>query len=217
MPTDTPSAMLVWEDAPKCYGALRRIAKTPLDAFYSVSEHVDGWRAGFWAGHTCARIGGPAALHLDEASARAACEADYIRRWREAGLVAAGEVRALCSDCPPNGYPTDTTRCRDCPRRTAEAAPTATPPAPTPAAPAGCACGRPWEHNPGEPCRPGTTVSADAIRAEIAWCEAEVRRLWGGGRDNEEIAWLEGWVAAYTIAASRLSALLPKPAQEEQS
>jgi hypothetical protein len=27
-------------------------------------------------------------------------------------------MEELCSDCPPVGYPTDKTRCRDCPRRT---------------------------------------------------------------------------------------------------
>lgn len=25
--------------------------------------------------------------------------------------------RALCDDCPPDGYPTDKTRCKPCPRR----------------------------------------------------------------------------------------------------
>lgn len=29
----------------------------------------------------------------------------------------------LCSDCPPIGYPTDETRCRECPRRTSDEAP----------------------------------------------------------------------------------------------
>lgn len=30
---------------------------------------------------------------------------------------------ALCSDCPPVGYPTDETRCTPCPRRTSDEAP----------------------------------------------------------------------------------------------
>lgn len=31
-------------------------------------------------------------------------------------------AEALCSDCPPVGYPTDKTRCAECPRHTPSAA-----------------------------------------------------------------------------------------------
>ena len=41
---------------------------------------------------------------------------------RRAELRAKAEA-ALCSDCPPLGYPTDKTRCLPCPRRAASLLP----------------------------------------------------------------------------------------------
>lgn len=41
--------------------------------------------------------------------------ADAARR-HDAREYRAGYLR-MCSDCPPVGYPTDKTRCTDCPRR----------------------------------------------------------------------------------------------------
>lgn len=86
--SDTPSA-LVWRG----YGLGRKIAFTPFGTNYLVSPLNAGegevWRA-FYRQSEIGENG-----HPDEPSARAACEADYARRWREAGLVPAGEVERL--------------------------------------------------------------------------------------------------------------------------
>jgi hypothetical protein len=36
---------------------------------------------------------------------------------RKARLLTVEDIQNLCSDCPPNGYPNDATRCAPCPRR----------------------------------------------------------------------------------------------------
>ena len=68
-----------------------------------------------------------------------------------------------------------------------------------------------------------SAVSADAIRAEIAWLvdQENEERASGEAHDGDGISELAsecyGAAEAYRSAATRLSALLPKPAQEEQS
>lgn len=43
---------------------------------------------------------------------------DPLAHWCLVQLIMdRAENPRLCSDCPPAGYPTDKTRCHDCPRR----------------------------------------------------------------------------------------------------
>lgn len=208
MPTDTPSAMLVWE-VPEWGGSAS--ALTPFGLRYNVAENTDDqWEATFDGDE----IGDD--TYPDPASARAACEADYRERVeamaRAAGWVPAGEWIA-----PFDAFAemrreiederAEVARLRALLERVVEAflivlappgaALAAAPLAPTPAAPA---------------------VSADAIRAEIARCEADKQHLTsmlgGAGVSDHEVAVLETWVAAYEEFAARLTALLPKPAGE---
>jgi len=40
------------------------------------------------------------------------CPVEMCIEWSKVGMCA-----GLCEDCPPEGYPTDKTRCATCPRR----------------------------------------------------------------------------------------------------
>lgn len=89
MPTDTPSAMLVWTEG-HCSTKSEVVsaeARTPFLGRYSITPCEGKWLAVLAGGGTSL-----CGLHPDLPSARAACEADYARRWREAGLVPAGDV-----------------------------------------------------------------------------------------------------------------------------
>ena len=216
MPTDTLSAMLVWKgDAKRGFCAL-----TPFSSLYRVDRDGDHiWSATLSGGWLCD--------HPTLEAARAACEADYARRWREAGLVPAGDVglstsaaAALLLGLHREGaleQSGDEAAQVAIEEQGADlnaqpvveaflivlappgAALAAAPLAPTPAAPA---------------------VSADAIRAEIAKLKVEAHRLRidaACARSLELGERLRTKARAHEETAARLSALLPKPAQEEQS
>ena len=53
----------------------------------------------------------------DETEGRALYRAMADRLANDQINYARRAVAMLCSDCPPVGYPTDKTRCSDCPRR----------------------------------------------------------------------------------------------------
>jgi len=55
----------------------------------------------------CQRIGGAEMKPCDPP-----CPVEMCIEWSKVGMCA-----GLCEDCPPEGYPTDKTRCATCPRR----------------------------------------------------------------------------------------------------
>lgn len=65
---------------------------------------------------------GPSYLTLAEHCLRAAMAAQTAPLWRDAAIFPQlpshrEALSAPCSDCPPEGYPTDETRCGPCHRR----------------------------------------------------------------------------------------------------
>ena len=235
MPTDTPGAMLVWKgDAKRGFCAL-----TPFSSLYRVDRDGDHiWSATLSGGWLCD--------HPTLEAARAACEADYARRWREAGLVPAGDVglstsaaAALLLGLHREGaleQSGDEAAQVAIEEQGADlnaqpvveaflivlappgAALAAAPLAPTPAA----TCVDEDVVRAGE-LLAASAVSADAIRAEIAWLvdQENEERASGEAHDGDGISELAsecyGAAEAYRSAAARLSALLPKPAPQEES
>lgn len=59
---------------------------------------------------------GPARTNTSMGPTTVSLESPHDKDPPEAADIASGSAD-LCSDCPPVGYPTDTTRCMPCPRR----------------------------------------------------------------------------------------------------
>lgn len=74
-------------------------------------EELIGDRPGWVRGHSTASMDAAFEDAVAKAKAHPPAAPDA-----EPGSID-GDESELCSDCPPNGYPTDKTRCKSCPRR----------------------------------------------------------------------------------------------------
>lgn len=196
---DTPNPMLMWI-ASEAGDETASRARTAFGTTYRVMLDGDTqrWQALHFAFSLTEYISG--SPFPDEATARAACEADYRERMRKAGWVRAGEVEASEDRCKAmvreflGLYGTPEAVAKFCEKHLAST-PLATTPVVASESPSG-------------------SDNAEAVRALVAALHTDADNAEARGNEEGD-PWSHGRESGLRDAADRLTALLPE--KEERS